>query len=128
MRGYSPKLPLVVDPADGFRLTKTIKEVVAQNLKMLMLTSPGERIMEPTFGIGLYNFLFENNTSLTQAKIRNSINRQVRKYMPFINIVSIKFGEAPNQEGPDIDKNTLNIVVEYAIPSLGEVDFLNILI
>ena len=128
MKGFSPKLPLMLDPIDGYRLTHSFREVISQNLKMLMLTSPGERIMEPTFGIGLYNFLFENNTSLTQAKIRNSINRQVRKYMPFINIVSIKFGEAPNQEGPDIDKNTLNIVVEYAIPSLGEVDFLNILI
>ena len=59
MKGYSPKLPLSLDPQDGFRLTRTLKEVTSQNLKMLVLTSPGERIMEPAFGVGMYNFLFE---------------------------------------------------------------------
>ena len=62
MQGFSPKLPLSLDPRDGFLLTKSLPEVVAQNLRMLILTSPGERVMIPAFGVGLYNYLFELNT------------------------------------------------------------------
>ena len=50
--GLSPKLPMSLHPADGYRLTKTYKEMVKQNIKMLILTCPGERMMDPLFGVG----------------------------------------------------------------------------
>ena len=124
MKGYSPKLPLVLDPIDGpYRLNRTLKEVVAQNLKMLVLTSPGERVMEPDFGVGLYNFLFELNTTHTRTSIKEKIRQQVKKYMPFITRMKIEFGE---HEGMEIDRNYLAVVITYAIPSLRETDILRI--
>ena len=51
--GLAVKLPLFYDPVDGpYTLLKTMREVGAQNLKMLVLTNPGERIMNPDFGVG----------------------------------------------------------------------------
>tara|TARA_R110000824_G_scaffold96903_2_gene231739 strand:- start:1391 stop:1774 length:384 start_codon:yes stop_codon:yes gene_type:complete len=124
MNGYSPKLPLTRDPVDGFRLTKNLKEMVQQNFKMLILTSPGERIMEPTFGVGLYNYLFELDTMFVESEIRDRIARQTRKYMPFVNILSIGFGNrSPNAE---VDRSFLSIVIRYRIPSLREVNVLRI--
>ena len=123
MKGYSPKLPLMLDPTDGFRLTRTLKEVVSQNLKMLLLTSPGERIMEPTFGVGLYNLLFELNTEFTRSEIKERIFDQVRAYMPFVQIREINLGP---DSGIDIDENSLGVVIKYAIPSTGDVGILRI--
>ena len=123
MKGYSPKLPLQRDPQDGFRLTRTLKEVTSQNLKMLVMTSPGERVMEPAFGVGIYNFLFELETDSTRMKIRDRINEQVNKYMPFVEITGISFSPT---EGPEYGPNSLGIVIKYAIPSLGEADILRI--
>ena len=123
MKGYSPKLPLMLDPTDGFRLTRNLKEVVSQNLKMLLLTSPGERVMEPTFGVGLYNYLFELNNEFTRMDIRERIFQQVREYMPFVKIVGINFGP---EEGIDIDESSLGVVIKYEIPSTGEADVLQI--
>ena len=40
MSGISPKLPLFYDSVDGYGLTKTLKEVARQNLKMLVLFIP----------------------------------------------------------------------------------------
>ena len=57
-KGLSPKLPLTKDPQDGYALNKEYVELVQQNLKMILLTAPGERIMEPEFGVGLRNYLF----------------------------------------------------------------------
>ena len=123
MKGYSPKLPLSLDPRDGFRLTRTLKEVTRQNLKMLVLTSPGERIMEPAFGVGIYNFLFELEVETTRTRLRERINEQVNKYMPFVQITGIAFSPTAS---PDSGRNSLGIVIRYAIPSLGEADILRI--
>ena len=121
MKGYSPRLPLVLDSNSGYSLTKTVKQFVSQNLKMLILTSPGERVMDPLFGVGLYNFLFELNTQTTKEQLSSRIRRQVRKYMPFIDIRAINYGEV---EGVEIDRNTLSVAIEYAIPSIGQDDLL----
>ena len=36
-------------------LIKTVKDNVKQNLKMLLFTAPGERVMLPDYGVGLKN-------------------------------------------------------------------------
>ena len=123
MKGYSPKLPLVLDPRHGFRLTQSLKEVTSQNLKMLVLTSPGERVMEPSFGVGLYNFLFELEVDNTRIRLRERINEQVNKYMPFVEIIQISFSPS---EGANVGMNSLGVIIRYAIPSLGDTDILRI--
>ena len=123
MKGYSPKLPLILDPNNGYRLTKNAKEVVSQNLKMLILTSPGERVMDPLFGVGIYNFLFDLNTQLTRIEIKERIARQVKKYMPFVTIQDVIFSET---DGMDIDRSILSVGIQYVVPSLGEMGLLRI--
>ena len=123
MKGYSPKLPLMLDPIDGYRLNRTLMEVVKQNIKMLVLTSPGERVMRPDFGVGIYNYLFELNTQATRASIDSKVRDQVSLYMPFVKIRSIEFSP---EEGADIDKNVLSLVIKYLVPSLKEADVLRI--
>ena len=72
MPGYSAKLPLFsVD--DGYALNKTVEDTVKQNLKMLMLTTPGERIMLPNFGAGLIKYLFELDNPALYSGIRSTI-------------------------------------------------------
>ena len=51
------KLPLSLDGVDGYTSIKSYRQLATQNLKMLVLTCPGERIMDPMFGVGLKNFL-----------------------------------------------------------------------
>ena len=123
MKGYSPKLPLTLDPRDGYRLNKSLHEVIKQNLKMLVLTSPGERVMEPAFGVGIYNFLFELNTQLTRDALRERIIQQAGKYLPFVQIKGISFG---NSQEDDVDREMLGVVIAYAIPALKKKDKLRI--
>jgi phage baseplate assembly protein W len=53
MSSLGVKLPLARDASDGYGMIKSFKTMIRQNFKMLLLTSPGERIMEPNFGVGL---------------------------------------------------------------------------
>jgi phage baseplate assembly protein W len=122
MNGYSPKLPLIEDSQDGFyNSNKTILEVANQNLKMLVLTNPGERIMDPKFGVGLRQYLFSQNTGDLQEGIKNRVYTQVDKYLPYIVINNVDI-TSPD----DFDGNTLYVSINYSIPSLNISDVLNI--
>tara|TARA_Y100000310_G_scaffold255750_1_gene263321 strand:+ start:8578 stop:9000 length:423 start_codon:yes stop_codon:yes gene_type:complete len=91
MAGLSPKLPLRRDEQDGYALNKSLRDMVQQNLKMLILTSPGERIMDPDFGVGLRRYLFEQNHKSTYSLIDSNVRAQVTKYFPAIRIINIDF-------------------------------------
>jgi len=120
MFGYGPKLPLTRDPITGFTLTQTMKENIQQNLKNLVLTSPGERIMIPDFGAGLRRFLFEQNTEVVQESIRNAIIAQVGRYMPFIDIREVLVGSDPR------DDTGIAVSIKYVVPKLNFSDVLSL--
>jgi len=92
--GYAPVAPLVQSYRDGFELTKTFQQNAAQNLKMFILTSPGERIMEPQFGLGINKTLFEVNTQEVREDIKMRIFEGVAEYLPYIRIFSIDMSAA----------------------------------
>ena len=123
MPGLSPKLPLHIDQIDGYGLNKDFKEVTRQNLKMVILTNPGERIMIPDFGVGIRTYLFANTTQTTFNTIRKRINNQVTKYLPYISIQEIKFLSERNDFiqaniEPSTSSNYLQIQIKYQIPSV----------
>jgi len=112
-------------------LNKTLKQMTRQNLKMIILTSPGERIMHPKFGVGLRRYLFMNNTSRTLSDISRKIEQQVRTYLPSVNIRSIKFLSENGEEirssfESSSSSNYVKLVLNYEIPSAFVSDTLNI--
>ena len=120
MAGLSPKIPLQRSEVDGFyALNKTHVELVKQNFKNLLLTSPGERIMEPNFGVGLRTFLFEQDAQILQDQIVSKINEQVKIYMPFIDVREVNFYSKSNSE-LDINPNSLSVQINYEIIPLGK--------
>ena len=126
--GLSPKLPIAKSYEDGWALNKTYKAMLAQNLKHLVLTNPGERMMDPNFGVGLRSFLFEQNTVQTSSRISARIKYQVEKYMPFIEITGVRF---PNHEGRsdalEQNPNLLSVVIEYSIPAINTQDRISVI-
>lgn len=118
MSSLSVRLPLTRNTADGFTMIKDLKTLVNQNLKMLILTAPGERVMEPLFGVGLRNYLFQNFDGDTLSNISTQIRKQVKTYMPMVTVISI------NYDSTDMNVNTLGIRLEYAVQNIGITDLL----
>lgn len=124
MAGLSPKLPLGISETDGaYGLTKTIRELTLQNLKNLILTCPGERMMDPLFGVGMRNFIFSQNTPFTQEDISTKIREQVAIYMDYIEINAIIFNEGDLNKA-QFETNSLSIVINFTIIPLNIVDIL----
>ena len=118
--GFAPELPLNVTNEDGpFALLKTIPEIAAQNLKMVVMTSPGERIMDAKFGVGIRNYLFWQYVPATLSDIENRIRSQTAKYLPYIKISNIHFnGGQGGVAGGVLSDNLLSIRIEYSIVPL----------
>ena len=65
-----------------FNSTYQTKDAIRANLINFFLTGQGERFMNPTFGTGLRNFLFENIDEGTVRRVNNAIKRSLEIYFP----------------------------------------------
>jgi hypothetical protein len=117
--GLSVALPLTLSDVFGaYNLNTTFGQLATQNLKMLLLTNPGERMMDPGFGVGIRAFLFNSNTPDTYANITTAIQRQVDKYLPYIQIDNIQYTTPENN--PDLFPNSLNVIINFTIVPLQQ--------
>ena len=118
--GFSAVLPLQRDDEDGFySLTKTLNDNIRQNVKNILLTSPGERVMMADFGVGIRSFLFEIDSFENQNKISRRIREQLNEYMSFVQIDSIEFSTD--------NEMIIGIRLFYSVPSINFSDLFEII-
>ena len=125
MSGISPKLPLSIDSTDGYALIKTYVNMVKQNLKMLILTIPGERIMDPEFGVGLRKYLFELDSTFPYPIVETKIREQIKRYLPYIDVRSVKFSNF-SKDRTAIVNNSIRVQLNYRIIPLEAFDSVEI--
>ena len=112
MAGLAARLTLLISESDGpYDLLQTMKEVAAQNLKMIVYTNPGERIMDLDFGVGIKRFLFRQNVRETHDILKNRIGDQVRKYLPYVSIVDISVDSVLTN--PTLPENFISLRLAY---------------
>ena len=101
------------DGVEGwFASTSTTIEAVKNNIRNLIQTEKGERLMQPNFGISLKKFQFEQYTNEIRREMENSILDAFQYWLPFVGIQNIVITTA---DGEDIDKNRINIKVFFKI-------------
>lgn len=90
---------------------KTVSEEddILESLYILLSTSPGERIMQPTYGCGLRSMMFENITESTITEIKDIIERAILFFEPRITLNSIEIDTG------EMNKGLLKIVLKYTV-------------
>lgn len=117
---YCPSLPFSTDSNDQYLVITGVLENVKQKLKMLILTNPGEKIMDPAFGVGIKKYLFEPSSGKLGVSFKDGIKKisvrsysasleteiqvQVKKYMDDILIQDLSFS---------IEDNQLNLSINF---------------
>ena len=109
---YGPKWPLKRGNKDTYQTNDSLRQQVNFYLKNLLLTSPGENLSAPAYGVGLRRFLFEPNISDVRDEIKQRIQAQMSSYLSYVRVKGITI--SANAE--DIDSNSLNIQIKYSIP------------
>ena len=87
--GIGVKFPFA-GPFGIFSSTFTTIDQAISNLKNLLLTAKGERIMHPTFGTDLPRILFEPIDDLLKQLIDDIITQPVNEWLPYIQITDIE--------------------------------------
>ena len=125
MSGLSVKLPIQIDPDDGYALNKNFIALIRQNFKMLLFTVPGERIMNPDFGVGLKRYLFEQDTGSLKAEISDRINSQVSKYMDYIDVLNIQI-DTGDPSLNDTESYVYYVSIQFHVKPLNVTEVLNL--
>jgi phage baseplate assembly protein W len=72
---------------DGLFLKKSSDiELIKSNLRQLLLTTRGERVMLPSFGTNLRNYLMEPLDQALLSQIRREISESIYKYAPNVDL------------------------------------------
>ena len=99
------RFPLDYSPEGFFYKTKTVLEQSKANLRNLLLTTPGERIFQPSFGSRLKNIVFEQGQDIPN-RVEESIRTATDTFLPYINIINVFTIQEQNQ---------VNIQVEFSV-------------
>ena len=124
MPGLSVKLPLAFSAADGpYALIKNFNSLAKQNFKNLVLTNPGEKVMDPDFGVGIRRLLFEQKSPELYNTISSRLSEQVEIYLPYIAINGINFVE-PEENLSSI--GSIIVEISYSIEGIADSNVLSI--
>ena len=107
-------LPFVKsDGIEGwFKSTETTLDAVKQNLKLLMMTEKGERLMQPNVGLNLRSYLFQQIDKNTIDSVKADLTASFERLLPFIMIKNIQIDVT---QLDSIGKNTMNIRVDFSL-------------
>jgi len=116
---FAPKFPLSFDDTDGFQNIQSTTELITFHLKNLLMTSRGEKISDPNYGVGIRRFLFELETVDVESSIESEISDQISVYLSYLNVRDLTVS-LNNQE--------MRISIKYRISGISETQLLNLTI
>lgn len=100
--------PPRIDSQGGISLTNEFSEL-EQAIQIILSTSPGQRVMRPTFGCRLQELVFAPNNSQTAAQARRYVEEALGMWEPRIRVTDVRVGPDPNSA------SRLLIEIEYQV-------------
>ena len=89
-KGINVDYPIVKGNTGFFKQTFDTLSAVKSKIFILLKTDPGERVFNPTFGLGMRRYLFEPITEYTIDDIKQKIQDKIAQYIPEVYISSLE--------------------------------------
>jgi hypothetical protein len=112
-RGWA--MPVALDALTGRVASVAYEEDIRQSILIILETSPGERVMRPNFGCGIYDLVFEAIDSTAIQRIKSTVDEALRRCEARIDVLDITVDEAATARG------TLMVEVEYRVRRTNQV-------
>ncbi|SFH65087.1 hypothetical protein SAMN05421678_12635 [Actinopolymorpha cephalotaxi] len=107
--GTGWRFPLSVNPSGGLSWSSGERDI-AESIWIVLSTAPGERVMEPEFGCGAHQLLFDNDTAATRAEIAHHVTTALVRFEPRIDVLDVRVDDAGAS-----DLDALLVSVDYRI-------------
>lgn len=118
MRGLGLSLPIKNGSGGYFTVNYISKDQIKDNIRNLLRTNEGERLMHPTFGTGLKKILFGNITDDFETQIIQTIETAFSTWLPYVTLDGIDVDISDEMK----DKNVVGVSVDYIIGDTLETD------
>ncbi len=70
--------------------------ILQSNIKMLLITTKGERIMQPTYGTNLRRIIFELQVASIETIIQQEITQAINQFEPRVTIAALQVQRVPS--------------------------------
>jgi phage baseplate assembly protein W len=104
---------------DMFDMTFSVAAQVKDNLKNLLLTNAGERLMLTDFGANLRPLATELTKDDVVSEAIRRISVSAAKYMPYVELNTFESSVIPSQDGSTVG---VSVRVGYSVPTIGATD------
>ncbi|MCP4304301.1 MAG: GPW/gp25 family protein [bacterium] len=105
-RGW--KFPLQVTPQGAIAGARA-EQRIEESIYIILSTAPGERLMQPEFGCGIHDLVFEPNSAVTLSLVVDRVRTALVAFEPRIDVLTLDADTAPGQP------NLLLIRIDYRI-------------
>jgi phage baseplate assembly protein W len=106
-RGWA--MPVELEPRTGVVATVQHEEDIRQSIRIILETSPGERVMRPNFGCGIHEMVFDALDSTAIRRIRSLVEESLRRCEARIDVMDVVVEETPSEQG------RLIVEIEYRV-------------
>ena len=106
----------------------TDEDSIKESIRNILLTNPGERLFDPTFGTPIRRMLFENILyPETQSLLEDMISTSLKNYEPRCDLIStsVKLGGNPSTD-PEESQNSVNITITFSVINIQTPITLNV--
>ena len=110
--GQGWKFPIKVNAKGGLSYSSG-PERIQDAIWIILSTSVGERLMQPDFGAGVNDYVFQDNSDVIRTRLRTAVSEALVKWEPRIELqnVNVQEGDEPSQ---------VLISIDYLIRSTNE--------
>lgn len=89
---------------------------IANSLKNLFITIPGQKILNPLFGLNLMQYVFEACNEEMAGVIGNEIVSGITTFEPRVSLTNVNVIAQP-------DDGQYNITISFTVPAIGTASF-----
>jgi phage baseplate assembly protein W len=107
-RGWA--FPVVAGREGGIAMAAG-EESIEQAIRIILGTSPGERVMRPEFGCGIWELVMEANTAQLHGRVQARVQDALVKWEPRIDVLDVRV------DAPEEEKHVLLIRIDYRVRS-----------
>jgi len=109
--GLGWNFPVGLDDSGQIQFVPSGEEGIRQSIWTILATSPGERVMRPDFGCGIYDLVFGVNGAATATAVTRAVREALATWEPRIDVLDVY--AAPDPSSP----NVLLIEINYQVRS-----------
>jgi phage baseplate assembly protein W len=111
--------PVAVDASLGrFRKETDYAAYVVGLIKQVLLTTPGERVNRPDFGVGLRSMVFSPSSQETATLLQATVFQSLDRWLG--NLIKVE------QVNASFENGRLDVVIAYTLKARGDQQVLNL--